>query len=79
MLDHTTPSSANLPSSGSPRAHGNVSVPLGLLLDERLTPLERNAWMVFRARVGEDAQARQAINRELGHERTQITAVYLGR
>ncbi|MDN7880236.1 STY4528 family pathogenicity island replication protein [Burkholderia aenigmatica] len=54
MLDQTTPSSANLPSSGSPRAHGNVSVPLGLLLDERLTPLERNAWMVFRARVGED-------------------------
>ncbi|WP_272016274.1 phage integrase N-terminal domain-containing protein [Pseudomonas aeruginosa] len=26
-----------------------------------------------------DAQARQAISRELGHERTQITAVYLGR
>lgn len=32
----------------------NVSVPLALLLDERLTPLERNAWMVFRARVGEN-------------------------
>ncbi len=26
-----------------------------------------------------DGQARQAISRELGHERTQITAVYLGR
>lgn len=26
-----------------------------------------------------DTQARQAISRELGHERTQITAVYLGR
>ncbi|EDW2056464.1 integrase [Salmonella enterica subsp. enterica] len=26
-----------------------------------------------------DAQARQTISRELGHERTQITAVYLGR
>lgn len=26
-----------------------------------------------------DVQARQAISRELGHERTQITAVYLGR
>lgn len=25
-----------------------------MLLDERLTPLERNAWMVLRARVGED-------------------------
>lgn len=27
----------------------------------------------------QDAQARQIISRELGHERTQITAVYLGR
>ncbi len=27
----------------------------------------------------QDAQARQTISRELGHERTQITAVYLGR
>lgn len=34
-----------------------------------LTPAQRVA----------DAQARQAISRELGHERTQITAVYLGR
>ncbi|HCD6628663.1 phage integrase N-terminal domain-containing protein [Pseudomonas aeruginosa] len=34
-----------------------------------LTPAERAL----------DAQARQAISRELGHERTQITAVYLGR
>ena len=25
-----------------------------MLLDERLTPLERNAWMLLRARVGED-------------------------
>jgi len=27
----------------------------------------------------QDTQVRQVINRELGHERTQITAVYLGR
>ncbi|HCE7024985.1 TPA: phage integrase N-terminal domain-containing protein [Pseudomonas aeruginosa] len=31
------------------------------------------------AQRGRDAQARQTISRELGHERTQITAVYLGR
>lgn len=34
-----------------------------------LTPAQRDT----------DAQARQEISRELGHERTQITAVYLGR
>ncbi|WP_413725275.1 phage integrase N-terminal domain-containing protein [Sodalis sp. RH16] len=34
-----------------------------------LSPLERT----------QDAMARQTISRELGHERTQITAVYLGR
>lgn len=34
-----------------------------------LTPAQRNL----------DTQTRQAISRELGHERTQITAVYLGR
>jgi len=34
-----------------------------------LTPIQRE----------KDAQARQIISRELGHERTQITAVYLGR
>ncbi|MCL2657380.1 MAG: integrase domain-containing protein [Betaproteobacteria bacterium] len=33
-----------------------------------LTPMQR----------GQGAQARQTISRELGHERTQITAVYLG-
>ncbi|MNF34263.1 hypothetical protein D3C84_151000 [compost metagenome] len=27
----------------------------------------------------QDAEARQVISRELGHERTQVTAVYLGR
>lgn len=40
--------------SASSRSLGNVTVPLALLLDERLTPLERNAWMVFRARVDGD-------------------------
>jgi len=34
-----------------------------------LTPMQREV----------DEQARQAISRELGHERVQITAVYLGR
>jgi len=34
-----------------------------------LTPAQRR----------QDAQARQIVSRELGHERTQITAVYLGR
>jgi len=34
-----------------------------------LTPAQRE----------QDAQARQIISRELRHERTQITAVYLGR
>ncbi len=32
----------------------DIHTPLGLLLDERLTPLECNAWLVFRARVAED-------------------------
>jgi len=36
---------------------------------KRLTPAQRE----------QDEQARQAISRELGHERAQITAVYLGR
>lgn len=30
------------------------TLPPALLLDTRLTPLERNAWMVFRVRVGAD-------------------------
>jgi len=34
-----------------------------------LTPVQR----------GQDAQARQVISRELGHERAQVTAIYLGR
>ncbi|WP_025804994.1 STY4528 family pathogenicity island replication protein [Pseudomonas chlororaphis] len=54
MFDQTNPSSSDSRASTTPRSPGNVSVPLALLLDERLTPLERNAWMVFRARVGED-------------------------
>ncbi|RQR83528.1 MULTISPECIES: STY4528 family pathogenicity island replication protein [unclassified Burkholderia] len=54
MFDQTNPSSNDSRASTNPRSPGNVSVPLALLLDERLTPLERNAWMVFRARVGED-------------------------
>ncbi|MCW5140671.1 STY4528 family pathogenicity island replication protein [Burkholderia cenocepacia] len=54
MFDQTSPSSDDSRASANPRSPGNVSVPLALLLDERLTPLERNAWMVFRARVGED-------------------------
>ena len=35
---------------------GNVheSVPRALFLDERLTPLERNAWQIIRMRVGPD-------------------------
>ncbi len=54
MFDQTNPSSNDSRASANPRSPGNVSVPLALLLDERLTPLERNAWTVFRARVGED-------------------------
>lgn len=38
-----------------------------------------SAHMLSPARRAQDAMARQTISRELGHERTQITAVYLGR
>ncbi|NPW36233.1 STY4528 family pathogenicity island replication protein [Pseudomonas aeruginosa] len=51
MFDQTNPSCTDSLGSDSSRSPGNVTVPLALLLDERLTPLERNAWMVFRARV----------------------------
>ncbi|HCE6004155.1 integrase domain-containing protein [Pseudomonas aeruginosa] len=37
------------------------------------------AWDLTRTQRRLDAQARQTISRELGHERTQITSVYLGR
>jgi hypothetical protein len=32
-----------------------IFVPQALLLDERLTPLERNAWLAFRSLAGDDA------------------------
>jgi hypothetical protein len=35
--------------------------------------------MLTSAQRTQDAIARQTISRELGHERPQITAVYLGR
>ncbi len=54
MFDQTIPSFTEATAAVSTPPSNNVSVPLALLLDERLTPLERNAWMVFRARVGED-------------------------
>ncbi len=38
-----------------------------------------SARSLTRAQRAVDARARQTISRELGHERTQITAVYLGR
>jgi hypothetical protein len=37
------------------------------------------AWMLTAAQRAQDAIARQTISHELGHERSQITAVYLGR
>ncbi|EMN9195370.1 STY4528 family pathogenicity island replication protein [Pseudomonas aeruginosa] len=54
MFDQTNPSFTEATAAVGTPPSNNVSVPLALLLDERLTPLERNAWMVFRARVGED-------------------------
>ncbi|MDH0094910.1 hypothetical protein N7373_25965 [Achromobacter mucicolens] len=54
MFDQTNPSFTEATDAVGTPSSNNVSVPLALLLDERLTPLERNAWMVFRARVGED-------------------------
>ncbi|WP_272016275.1 STY4528 family pathogenicity island replication protein [Pseudomonas aeruginosa] len=54
MFDQTIPSFTEATAAVSTPPSNNVSVPLALLLDERLTPLERNAWMVFRASVGED-------------------------
>ncbi|HCD6628665.1 STY4528 family pathogenicity island replication protein [Pseudomonas aeruginosa] len=54
MFDQTNPSCTDSLASASSRSLGNVTVPLALLLDERLTPLERNAWMVFHARVDGD-------------------------
>lgn len=41
----------------------------GGVLSKELTPMQRS----------QDRTARQIISRELGHERTQITATYLGR
>lgn len=41
----------------------------GGISSRELTPLQRS----------QDRIARQIISRELGHERTQITATYLGR
>jgi hypothetical protein len=35
--------------------------------------------MLTQAQCGQDAIARQIISGKLGHERAQITAVYLGR
>lgn len=32
----------------------DILTPKALLLDERLTPLERNAWLTFRALAGSD-------------------------
>ncbi|MCA0311879.1 MAG: hypothetical protein LCH72_14565, partial [Proteobacteria bacterium] len=32
----------------------DIITPKALLLDERLTPLERNAWLTFRALAGSD-------------------------
>lgn len=48
---------------------GRAAPAAGGTPSRELTPAERAA----------DAQARQTISRELGHEREQITAVYLGR
>lgn len=40
--------------SHSTRSFSTVPVPGMLLLDQRLTPLERNAWMVLRSMAGDD-------------------------
>jgi len=56
-LQHLTPAKGSAPASSDGFLYsGNrhESVPRALFLDKRLTPLERNAWQVFRLLLNED-------------------------
>lgn len=50
------------------------------ILDALISPLTRqNQAQLSTSQRAHDTHARQIISRELGHERSQITSVYLGR
>ncbi len=55
-LQHLQPAQGTAPAADSFLYSGNrhESVPRALFLDRRLTPLERNAWQVFRLQLNDD-------------------------
>ena len=60
-LQHLAPTQTAGPAAGTASSDGflfsgnrHESVPRALFLDRRLTPLERNAWQVFRLQLNED-------------------------
>ena len=61
----------------------DIITPKALLLDERLTPLERNAWLTFRSLAGSDGtvrlwdtERRRAVRAYAGHQGEVKAAVF---